>query len=298
MIITTNILNQLSSDDLIFYKQTGIYRNNPIQPATMNDINNIVNQISINTSGITAFLFNNYTGNTKTILNDKVNTTTFNNFTGNTTLINFYNKNQINSYTGKTNIILNNLTGSSSLTNYYNKNQINSYTAETANLYYTKSQINAYSAETINNINNRLLTTTFNIFTGNTNTNFNTFTGITLQSNFYNKSQINLYTGETNTILSYLNPVIGIKFVSSVAFDHVSTVYSAFTNSTILTITPNSVNAKAGNQALMRVTGDGINNITFSGFNGSDIFNNALGQVNLISFIYDGTDYWYSITYK
>lgn len=50
--------------------------------------------------------------------------------------------------------------------------------------------------------------------------------------------------------------------------------------------------------AMYRLIGDGIHTPTFSGFkknSGSGNFDATSGRLNLITFIYDGVDYWYSI---
>lgn len=49
---------------------------------------------------------------------------------------------------------------------------------------------------------------------------------------------------------------------------------------------------------MYRLIGDGVHTPTFSGFkknSGSGNFDATSGRLNLITFIYDGVDYWYSI---
>jgi hypothetical protein len=93
--------------------------------------NNFRNLTIQNSDGTLAYL---------TDLNTKVDVSVFNNFTGTTLPTFYYNKAQINSYTGKTNTLIgtklniinfNNFTGTTLPTNYYNKTQINNYTGST-----------------------------------------------------------------------------------------------------------------------------------------------------------------------
>ena len=92
----------------------------------------------------------------------------------------YYNKTEINSYTGITDTLIGTklnisdfttFTGTTLPANYYNKTEINSYTGITDTLIGTKLDIS----------------------------NFNTFTGTTLPANYYNKTEINSYTGATET---------------------------------------------------------------------------------------------------
>jgi hypothetical protein len=54
-----------------------------------------------------------------------------------------------------------------------------------------------------------------------------------------------------------------------------------------------------GYGALYRITGDGASTVlfeaTFQKSSGSGDFDTTAGVVNLISFIFDGVDYWYNI---
>jgi len=125
------------------------------------------------------------------VTNTKLATAIFNTFTGTTLPTNYYNKTQINTYTGSTltdintrllKTSFNTFSGTTLPTNYYNKTQINSYTGTT-----------------LTNINTRLLKTSFD-----------TFSGTTLPTNYYNKTQINTYTGVTNTLIgTKINKVTG-----------------------------------------------------------------------------------------
>jgi hypothetical protein len=75
---------------------------------------------------------------------------------------------------------------------------------------------------------NRLLISTFNTYSANTQTNlfnkvntslFNSYTGVTIPNNYYNKTQINQYTGETQTALNNkINIVTGATQNNVVVF--------------------------------------------------------------------------------
>lgn len=107
---------------------------------------------------------------------------------------------------------------------------------------------------------------------------------------------------------SYIRGVINDNFLhlgphsdemsSSVAFNVPITVYETTTISSDIEITPNTTGAIAGYGAIWRVTGDGSHIITFTGFNGNLEFDNTAGLVSLITFIYDGEEYWYQIMVK
>ena len=134
--------------------------------------------------------FNTYSGNTQTAIGLKLNTsaisawalagtkpsytaaevsalatTSFNTFSGTTLPANYYNKTQINAYSGATNTLI----GNRLLTSTYS----------------------TYTGTTNTAIGNRLLTTIFN-----------TYTGTTAPANYYNKTQINSYTGVTSTAIN------------------------------------------------------------------------------------------------
>jgi hypothetical protein len=126
---------------------------------------------------------NQYTGETQSNLFNKLNTSLFNNYTGITEPNKYYNKSQINQYTGET---------QSNLFNKLDKSTFNLYTGTTVpNTYYNKIQINQYTGETQSNLFNKLNTLLFN-----------NYTGVTIPNTFYNKIQINGYTGKTRTELN------------------------------------------------------------------------------------------------
>jgi hypothetical protein len=84
----------------------------------------------------------------------------------------------------------------------------------------------------------------------------------------------------------------------SIYFDRPVTVYTTDTITASITLIPRRINAVAGYTAIQRVIGDGTHTITFSGVNGSDIFDPTLNQVSLICWLYDGYEWWYSIKVK
>jgi len=83
-----------------------------------------------------------------------------------------------------------------------------------------------------------------------------------------------------------------------VSFERTTTVYTPVTLTENKTITPNTTTKVPGGGAVWRVTGDGVHEPTFSGFVSNDSFDKTLNVINLIVFLYDGVDYWYSITIK
>ncbi len=64
------------------------------------------------------------------------------------------------------------------------------------------------------------------------------------------------------------------------------------------TLSPNTYNPLVGGGAIYRLIGDGSHSPTFSGFylSGSGTYDATLNSINLITFLYDGISYWYSIT--
>lgn len=63
-------------------------------------------------------------------------------------------------------------------------------------------------------------------------------------------------------------------------------------------ISPLTTLAVPGFGAMYRLIGDGIHSPTFDGFkksSGSGTYNPTLGILNLVTFIFDGVDYWYTI---
>ena len=83
------------------------------------------------------------------------------------------------------------------------------------------TNFNSYSSNTLTNINNRLLTTIFNTYTGTTAPNqfasktiFNTYTGTTAPNTYYNKIQINSYSGKTATAIGLKAPIDSPTFTT------------------------------------------------------------------------------------
>jgi len=116
-------------------------------------------------------------------------------YTPATDLSNYYNKTQINNYTGAT---------STSIGNRLLTTVFSTYTGTTApSTYYNKTQINNYTGATSTSIGNRLLTTIYSTYTGTTAPNafasksfLSTYTGTTAPATFASKSLA--ITGATN----------------------------------------------------------------------------------------------------
>lgn len=89
-----------------------------------------------------------------------------------------------------------------------------------------------------------------------------------------------------------------IAFTVSVPFDKLITRMAEHTISTPTDFTPNTVSAELGNTTYCRVIADGVNEPTFSGFEGfldGIPYSNNNGDLNLLFFWYDGDEYWYGI---
>ena len=91
------------------------------------------------------------------------------------------------------------------------------------NTYLSINNFNTYSGQTLSNINSRLLTTTFNLFTGTTAPNlyasksaFELFTGTTAPATYVNYTIFNNYTGQTNTRLNGKADLSGATFTGIV----------------------------------------------------------------------------------
>ena len=66
-----------------------------------------------------------------------------------------------------------------------------------------------------------------------------------------------------------------------------------------LTFVPDNTNAEPLASTLIRVKADGTNTPTVTGFtktSTSSDYDTTLNKINVFSFFFDGTDYWYSIT--
>lgn len=87
---------------------------------------------------------------------------------------------------------------------------------------------------------------------------------------------------------------VTVAFTPSIPFDHSVTVVTGTTVNSNIVFTPNTATAVAGCSAMVRLTGNGVNNPDFSAFKlrGSKLFDNTNGRINSTLFIYDGVDYW------
>ena len=85
----------------------------------------------------------------------------------------------------------------------------------------------------------------------------------------------------------------------SVPFDIACTIVHATLDSND-TFVPNTLNPMPGGGAIYRLVGDGTHWPTFDDSfvkgGASGDFDNTAGVVNLITFLFDGIDYWYTIT--
>lgn len=89
-----------------------------------------------------------------------------------------------------------------------------------------------------------------------------------------------------------------IDYVSKVPFNRPCTI----TEHTIISsdvIVPDTKNSPIpGNGAIYRLIGDGTHTPTFTGFqqsSASGVYDPTSGVLNLVTFLYDGVDYWYTI---
>lgn len=88
------------------------------------------------------------------------------------------------------------------------------------------------------------------------------------------------------------------SFSTAIQFNFATTAYAQQTVTVPLTFTPVSAGATAGSGAIVRLIADGTNAPTFPGFKesvGSAQYDNRAGVLNVVQFIFDGTDYWYSV---
>jgi len=106
------------------------------------DVNNIIISGETNAAAVWGNITGTLSAQTdlQDALNLKMNITDFNNFTGTTLPANYYNKTEINTYTGATDTLIgtkldttdfNTFTGTTLPANYYNKTEINTYTGAT-----------------------------------------------------------------------------------------------------------------------------------------------------------------------
>ena len=194
----------------------------------------------------------------------KLPITNFNSFTGTTLPANYYNKTEINIYTGVTDTRLNGIDNeitylSGQTDTKLNITNFNSFTGTTlpAN-YYNKTQINAYSASTLSNINSRLLSSVFN-----------SFTGTTLPSNYYNKTQINIYTGATAI-------AIGLKLDK--------TTFNSFTGTTLPLNYYNKTQINAYSASTLTNINSRLLKTDFNSFTGTTLPTNYYNKTQINSY--------------
>lgn len=113
---------------------------------------------------------------------------------------------------------------------------------------------------------------------------------------YHDGSDWNQLDQQASVIGSVIQP--GVTLGTTVSFSKPVTVYNEITISSNTTLTPSAVSATAGCGAVLRAIGNGTNTLSFSGFGGTGTFDNSAGAVNLITFLYDGQDFWYQINVK
>jgi hypothetical protein len=76
-----------------------------------------------------------------------------------------------------------------------------------------------------------------------------------------------------------------------------NTICNPYTVSGDITIVPNMTGAIPGTTVTVRLIGNGTNNVNFGTcVKANGTWNNTNGKVNLVIFLYDGVDVWYSLT--
>lgn len=89
-----------------------------------------------------------------------------------------------------------------------------------------------------------------------------------------------------------------LAFSESISFASFTTIYEDKLVKSALNFTPDAIGAVAGNQTTLRLLSDSNFIPTFTGFKqstGSSRYDNRLGILNIVTFFFDGTDYWYSV---
>ena len=242
---------------------------------------------------------------------NKLDTSIFNTFTGTTLPNNYYNKTEINSYTGTTATAIGNKLDSSIFNAYTGTSQpiLNAALTGVTGLG-SGTTLGTYSGRNVTlksisvlgglsllgDVNNIVISGETNAaavwgnitgtlsnqtdlwgeLTGKTdNSTFNTFTGTTLPNNYYNKTQINAYTATTEAILT------GITEITNIAL-------TGATNG----LTPVGRNAELGGTLSKDTVVSGLsNNLTFNtkyiklqAPNGIDIIDtDGVGGINIES---------------
>jgi len=176
--------------------------------------------------------------------------------------------------TGKTsNTTFNLFTGTTLPANYYNKTEINLYTGATNILIGTKLDTSIFTTFT----GTTLPATYLSI------SNFNTFTGTTLPANYYNKTEINQYTGATDIRIDAIETVTNIALTGAtnglVTNGRNVELGGTLTRDTSITGTAFGFTANTKNILLQAV--NGINIIDTDGVGGINIESDA-GTIALI----------------
>lgn len=100
--------------------------------------------------------------------------------------------------------------------------------------------------------------------------------------------------------INFSTPDLGLTFSGTVKFNKSFTQYTDYiVNTSGITITASTVGAVAGASSQTVLIGDGTHTIAF----GTNLiktvtsldYDNTLNKVNLVTYYYDGTRFWYSI---
>lgn len=106
------------------------------------------------------------------------------------------------------------------------------------------------------------------------------------------------YLSDDNSIL-LVDSLENLAFTGVIKFDHGCSVYAQTTISEATELTVDIVGAVAGYGAIVRLIGDGSTTPTFhSSFkksSSSGDYDPTLDVLNLVTFLFDGVDFWYSI---
>jgi hypothetical protein len=115
-----------------------------------------------------------------------------------------------------------------------------------------------------------------------------------------NSSTDRITDSEVRSVLNAINSFIqdDISYNTAIPFDKMVSKMAAHTVTGAINFTANSTNAVPGCGTILRLTANGTNAPTFTGFkktSASKDFINTAGVTNVLVFIFDGVDYWYSI---
>lgn len=100
-----------------------------------------------------------------------------------------------------------------------------------------------------------------------------------------------------NDILDYADHSKSVSSTTSIPFDYPVTVVAPQAVTTNIALTVNNTNAIPGYGATYRLTADGVHTVDISAFKkiGTGNWDNTNGALNILFFMYDGTDYLVSI---